>query len=244
MIQKRCIITGAFLGFTLLSCAQFKYKGVGIFGSLTQSANYYKNADTEKKDTSYVRDHFYPQTHISKEFFNWGAGAFVEFGGNGMHWQTELEYCNKGAKEMPFVNNGFYTGERTGSYGTNKFTYIQWNNYLKSFYPLGYAKWYWMGGVRLEYLFRNNATVFTDVTSGFPRFWFSGDLALGYEFPLFKKFSAFAEYHWNPDVIAHKYNGNTKIRNRTFELRAGLVMRPKKRSIDDCNAPVYKGPTH
>lgn len=230
-----------FIFVSLTAHAQLKYKGFGIFGSLTQSAHRYKNLDTDKKSTDTVYKYFYPQTHISKEFFNWGAGVFLELGNNDVRWQTELEYINKGAKEMELTNA--YTGDRTGTYNKNKLTYIQWNNYLKFYYPLGYAQWYWMPGVRLEYLFKKSVSVFTPVSNNFPAFWFSGDVGLGYEYPLFKKFSAFAEYHWNPDIISHKHD-NTRVRNRTFELRIGLVMRPKKRNIDDCNAPVYKGPAY
>lgn len=229
------------LSYCLLP-AQLKYKGVGIFGAITQSAHFYKNNDTPNKDTTYKYADFYPQTHISKEFFNWGAGAFVEFGKGSTNWQTELEYTNTGAYEMGLANP--YTGERTGSYVANKLTYIQWNNYLKFFYPLGIAKGYWMPGVRLEYLFKRSAGAFPDVINAFPTIWFSGDIGIGYEFPLFKKYSAFAEYHWNPDIIPHTYNSNTKVRSRTFELRVGIVMRPRKRAIDDCNAPVYKGPAY
>ncbi|MCC6371926.1 MAG: hypothetical protein IT236_13060 [Bacteroidia bacterium] len=239
-IRKK--ITVPLFLFTICVNAQFKYKGVGVFGSLTQSAHSYNNTETDKKDTTYVYKHFYPQTHISKEFFNWGAGAFVEFGKENLRWQTELEYINKGAKEMELTNP--YTGERSGSYSTTKLTYIEWNNYLKFYNPAGFAHWYWMPGIRLEYLFKKSAGAYSDVVNDFPKFWFSGDVAVGYEFPLFKKFSAFAEYHWNPDIIPFTYNSNTKIRKRTFELRVGMTMRPRKRRIDDCNAPVYKGPAH
>jgi len=232
-----------FLIFVLRTPAQSIYKGVGIFGALTQSAHYFENLDTDKKsgyDTLYK--YFSPQTHISKEFFNWGAGIFVELGKERVRWQTELEYCNKGAKEMGLVNA--YTGDRTGVYSANKYTYIQWNNYAKFYYPLGNAHWYWMAGARLEYLFKQTLTVVYPPFDGtFPKFWFSGDVAAGYELHLFKKFSAFAEYHYNPDVIRHTHD-NTKIRNRTLELRLGIVMRPRKRQIDDCNAPVYRGPAY
>ncbi len=220
------------------------FKGVGIFGALTQSAHYYKNLDTDRKlDTPYVFNRFYPPSHISKEFFNWGAGIFLELSTrNNLRWQTEFEYANKGAKEKELTNA--YTGDRSGSFGVNKFTYIQWNNYLKFYNPIGFSShWYVMPGIRLEFLFRSKASVFTPVSGNFPRFWFSGNLGLGYEFPLFKKISAFVEYHWNPDIIRHKHD-NVRVRNRTFELRAGLVYRKKKRSIDDCNAPRYNGPAY
>jgi len=223
--------------------AQF-FKGFGIFGALTESAHYYKNLDTEiKNDTPYVFNRFYPQSHISKEYFKWGAGIFAEFSTrDNLRWQTELEYANKGAKEMELVNP--YTGDRTGSFGVNKYTYIQWNNYLKFYNPIGFdAHWYTLAGVRLEYLFRSSASVFTPVSGSFPKFWFSGDLALGYEFPLFKTIYGFAELHWNPDIIRHTHD-NVKVRNRTFELRVGLVKRKKRRGVDDCTAPKYNGPAY
>lgn len=228
--------------FPCLLQAQFRYQGVGIFGSFTHAAHRYVNTDTGKKpssDTTYI--YYYPQSHISMERLSWGAGAFLEMGSNRLRWQTELEYMNNGAKENALTNP--FTGDRVGTYVPNKYTYFQWNNYLKFWYPAGYAHWYWMAGARLEYLFRSSTPVFSDVSGAFPKFWFSGDVALGYEVPLFRKFHAFVEYHYNPDVIAHKH-GNTKVRSRTGELRIGLVMRPKKRSVDDCNAPVYRGPTY
>jgi hypothetical protein len=229
---------------SLQAAAQKLFKGVGIFGSVTSNIHSYNNLDTDKKDSTYQYQHFYPQSHVSKEFINWGAGIFLELSrNNNVRWQTELEYINKGAKEMGLVNP--YTGERTGVFSVNKTTYIQWNNYLKFYYPIFYsAHWYFMPGIRLEYLFKNSPTVYANVVGSFPKFWFSGDLGIGYEFPLTKKLSIFTEYHWNPDILPYKYNGNTNIRRRTHELRLGVVLRPRKRRIDDCNAPVYKGPAY
>src|SRR5690606_16126384 len=132
-------------------------KSFGVFGALTQSAHYYHNTETDKKlDAPFVYNRFYPQSHISKEFFNWGAGAFLELSRGGRwRWQTELEYCNKGAQEKELLNA--YTGERSGVFQRNKYTYIQWNNYAKFYNPIGYnAHWYLLLGVRLEYLFKQN----------------------------------------------------------------------------------------
>ena len=135
------------------------------------------------------------------------------------------------------------TGDRSGSYSPNKLTYIQWNNYAKYFFPLAFSQLYVMGGVRGEYLFRNASTVFVPVSADFPKFWFSGDLGVGYEVPIVKRFSAFIEGHWNPDIIKHDHRSSSvSVRSRTFELRIGIMMRPRKRNIDDCTAPVYKGP--
>ena len=73
-----------FLILTNYLIAQKSFKGFGFFGSLTQSAHYYKNFDTDKKNNDsafkYFPEYFYPQSHISKEFFNWGAGCFLELG--------------------------------------------------------------------------------------------------------------------------------------------------------------------
>lgn len=235
--------------FLLLSVhyqAQKLFKGVGVFGALTISKHQYKNLDADKRflDTIFEPQHFYPQNHISKEFLNWGAGIFLELSRNqNVRWQTELEYINKGAKEYTLLNP--YTGARTDSYSSNKLTYIQWNNYIKFWNPVfSKAHWYFMMGVRLEYLFRRSATTYGDVVAAFPKFWFSGDLGLGYEFPITEKIGVFVEQHWNPDIISHKYNGNTRVRARTFETRIGITYRPRKRRIDDCNAPVYKGPAY
>jgi hypothetical protein len=225
--------------------AQKLFKGAGAFGSLTQSAHYYTNSDTEKKvlDTNYQHpEYFYPQSHISQEYFNWGAGAFLELSRHNIYrWQTELEYINVGANELELTNP--FRGDRTSSPSANKYTYIEWNNYFKIYQELGLAHWYIMPGIRLQYLFKKAPTVFTTVSGSFPSFWYSGDLGLGYEYPVYKNYSVFSEYHLITDILPYT-KGNTKVRNRTLELRIGVVYRPRKRRIDDCNAPKYKGPAY
>jgi hypothetical protein len=218
--------------------------GFGIFGALTQSAHYYTNTDTYRKaDTPLVFNRFYPPSHISKEYFSWGAGVFLEVATRGrLRWQTELEYTNTGAREKELINP--FTGDRSGSFAVNKYTYFQWNNYLKSYNAIGVdSHWYILAGVRIEYLYKSSTPVFSSVSSKFPPIWFSGDVALGYEFPVFKSIFGFVEYHFNPDIIRHTHD-NVKVRSRTFELRVGLVKRKKKRNVDDCNAPKYNGPTY
>jgi hypothetical protein len=230
------------VAFHISGSAQKLFRGAGIFGSLTESAHYYYNEDTRKKGTDSAYRVYYPQTHYSKEFFNWGAGIFLELSRNeSVRWQTELEFINKGASERELTNA--YTGERDPNFKSNKYGYLQWNNYLKFFYPLGFAHWYWMIGVRLEYRLITTAQVFRSVSANFPSFWFNPDLGIGYEYPFFRKYSLFAEYHLDPDVIGHRHD-NTKVWNRTLELRVGIVMRPKKKRVDDCNAPVYRGPVY
>lgn len=245
MMKHFFILVGAIAAFQ--GSAQKLFKGVGVFGSFTVSKHEYNNLDTDKKDTNFVFPHYYPQSHVSREFLNWGAGIFLELSRRSdIRWQTELAYMNKGAKENPLIMSQIYsTGARTGGFVNTKMTYIQWNNYLKFYNPIfASAHWYFMAGVRVEYLFRSAAGTYGDVIASFPKFWFSGDLALGYEFPVTEKIGVFIEQHWNPDIIPHTFNGNTRVRARTFETRAGLVLRPRKRRIDDCNAPVYKGPAY
>ncbi|MCE3260167.1 MAG: hypothetical protein K0S12_1808 [Bacteroidetes bacterium] len=244
-----CILIVFFVSTEMFSQYGTFFRGIGVFGAATQSMHRYKNTDEDKKDFindnpfTYTDSYYYPQTHYSREYFSWGAGIFAEFGnGDYGRWQTEFEYVNKGAKEMEVVDH--FVGTRSGSYGVNKNTYIQWNNYLKYFSPFGLpSNFYLMPGIRLEYLFSSSSSVFTPVSGSFPKFWFSGNVGVGYEFPLFRRFSGLVEYHWNPDIIFHKTD-NIKVRNRTFELRFGIIYRPRKRSIDDCNAPRYKGPAY
>ena len=240
----RHLILSIFLVGIYAAKAQF-FKGVGIFGAVNTSAHFYKNLDTYRKlDTPYVLNRFYVPSHISKELINWGAGIFAEFSTRDkLRWQTEVMYTHKGAKEMELVAP-YTTGNRTGTYVTNKYTYIQWNNYLKFYNPAGFGShWYVMPGIRLEYLFRKSTPVFSQVSSNFPTFWFSGDLGAGYEFPFLRGINAFTEFHWNPDLIRRRQD-NVRVWARTYELRVGLVLRKKRKGVDDCTAPRYNGPAY
>lgn len=222
-------------------------KGIGVYGALTTSRHTYVNKDAGKRDFTPIDfannpNYYDTQNYISAERLSWGAGVFVELArGDRARWQTEASYTNKGSREKN-LNNAF-TGGRDGV-SANKYTYIQWNNYLKFFNPMGYASfWYWMPGVRLEYMFKSAVTANTTYSGAFKKIWFSGDVGVGFEFPFIKKINWFTEYHWNPDIWNPKKN-STAFRNRTFEGRIGLVYRPKQKSIDDCNAPKYRGPAY
>jgi hypothetical protein len=234
-----------FLG---LSAESQILKGIGVYGALTQSMHSYKNRDADKRQFTTAdfdaNPNFYNTTnYISKERFSWGAGVFLEFARRSRYrWQTELEYANKGSKERDLVNP--FLVQRSDNFATNAFTYFQWNNYLKFYNALGFASnWYILAGARIEYLFRRSVGANAQFNDAFRTLWFSGDIGAGTEFPLFKKINWFFEYHWNPDVLSHRV-GSTSFRNRTFEARLGLVYRPKRRSIDDCNTPKYKGPAY
>ena len=184
--MKKFLLLIIILSVTTVKAQSFK--GIGIFGALTQSAHYYENLDTDKKsDSVYVPKYFYPQSHISKEFFNWGAGLFLNFRTVTMcagkpNSNTPTKAQRKGPSSTPLPE------KEKAIFAPTNYTYIQWNNYLKFYNPLGYAAhWYLMPGIRLEYLFKNNGSSFPPVSGDFPRFWFSGDIGLGYEFPLFKR---------------------------------------------------------
>ncbi|MBA2611068.1 MAG: outer membrane beta-barrel protein [Bacteroidetes bacterium] len=228
--------------------AQF-FQGVGIFGAVNHSAHYYTNTNRDQKDANvdspgnFPYNAYYPENHISHEYFSWGAGIFAELlNREHLRWQTEIEYTHKGAKEKELIDP--FIGTRSGGFSTNKYTYIQWNNYLKFYNPIGLSShWYIMPGIKLDYLFNSSVSAFTAYSGAFPKIFFSGDLGLGYEFPIIKNFYGFTEYHWNPDILSHHKDGVT-YRNRTFELRVGIMYRPRKKRIDDCNAPRYNGPAY
>jgi hypothetical protein len=228
--------------------AQF-FRGVGIFGAVNHSCHYYKNGDADKRTldpldfNSSTYTYYYPRNHISREYFSWGAGIFAELlPYDRVRWQTEFEFTHKGAKEKELLDP--FVGTRSSGFSVNKYTYIQWNNYLKFYNPIGLSShWYLLAGIKLEYLFSQSVSAYNAYAGSLPKIFFSGDVGLGYEFPLFKNFYGFTEYHWNPDILSHKKDA-VRYRNRTFEFKVGIMYRPRKRSIDDCNAPRYNGPAY
>ena len=259
-VYKISILYSAYLltfliSFTLSLNAQRKgtyyypqfFRGVGLFIAANHSMHHYVNNNARLKDFfNPVFTYYYPPSHYSREYFSWGVGIFAEFlPFDNIRWQTELEYTHKGAKERLLLD--WFWGSVSDKFYPNKYTYLQWNNYLKWFFLRNnYGTFYWMFGIRLEYLLGQSISVYAPISSSFPKLWWSGDIALGYEWDVtwFRYFHPFVEYHWNPDVIYHRYKKDlydVKVRNITFELRFGLIFRPKGRAIDDCNAPKYRG---
>jgi hypothetical protein len=72
-----------------------------------------------------------------------------------------------------------------------------------------------------------------------PKFKISPDAAVGFEFASFSKWHVFTEVHYNPDILKKRL-GNVAFYGRMWELRVGLIYRPRK-ALDDCNAPRYHG---
>ncbi|MGZ3931061.1 MAG: hypothetical protein ACXVP0_06735 [Bacteroidia bacterium] len=205
------------------------------------TAHRYRNLTAPLKDVNNpVFSQYYPQNHYSHDYFSFATGIFLEFlRYDHIRWQTELEYTNKGAVEREIIN--WYTGERGGT-GANVYQYIQFNNYLKYMGNASHrGQWYLMFGIKLEYNMGRATPIFTPISGTFPKIWWSGDAAVGYEFFTWKRIHPFVEFHYNPDLMYQPPRLGSTVRSRTFELRIGLIYRPAKRSIDDCNAPTYHG---
>ncbi len=235
MITKKIIISSLITLCFLNSEAQF-FRGIGAFVGVTQTAHKYKN--TLDVDSFFFAHTIPAPSHASTEYFSWSAGILAEFlKYDHIRWQTELEYCNKGAVEHPLISPWPIS---RGGRAVNKLSYIQWNNFVKIFLREGYRGFpYIMLGARIEYNLIRSAGAYGAVIGDLPKFNFSPDAAIGYEFSVYSKFKPFIEYHYNPDVITH-HTDPVKFRSRTFELRVGVIWRPKK-DFDDCNAPRYYG---
>lgn len=231
---KKIIALSMFLYFSMEVHAQF-VRGIGLFVGVTSSRHRYIN--TSAIDSSYA--HKFPApSHKSREYVSWSVGILGEFlKYDHIRWQTEIEYCNKGAVEHPFLSP--FTDER-GPATANALSYIQWNNFAKIFFNEGYRGTpYIMIGGRIEYNLQRAIGIYPTVVGALPKLNVSPDVAAGYEFVTYSKFKPFVELHYNPDLI-NKQIGNIAFNNRTWELRVGVIYRPEKR-LDNCNAPRFRG---
>ncbi len=238
--MKKILITLFLFASLAEANAQF-FRGIGIFVGPNMTRHRYRNLLASTKDNNNPQfNAFYPQNHHSAEYFSYQVGLFLEFlRSDHLRWQTELEYTNKGAVER-FITN-WVTGEQGGA-AANVYQYAQWNNYLKYIQKVRKkGDTYLMLGAKLEYMISSAAPVFPEVANAFPKLWVSGDVGVGYEWYMTKKWHPFIEFHWNPDIGYKPPVFNTAVRSRTFELRIGIIFRPLPKSIDDCNAPKYHG---
>jgi len=151
-----------------------------------------------------------------KYLLRYNGCLFIEFfQHNVFRWRTEFQYNQKGTKLD------------TANYKLKQ-NYICWNNFLIIRFPETY--WgtpYLLGGPRVEYLHKDN---FGD----FEKLHFSWSAGLGWEFITFGQLKPIAELHYNPDINPAYKQGPLTIKNRVWELRAGVkfVMASKK----DCPA--------
>lgn len=232
---KKILICFTLLHLTLQLDAQF-FRGVGIFVGPTTSSHRYRNLNAIDNAT-YA--HVIPApSHRSGEFISFGVGIFGEFlKYEHIRWQTEFEYATKGGIERPDLIPG--SGER-GPASANSFANIQWNNFAKILGNEGYRGTpYLMLGARLEYNLARTITAYPTIAGVVPKITLTPDIGLGYEFASYGKFHLFTEIHYNPDAIK-MVTQNVVFWQRMWELRIGIIYRPKK-SLDDCNAPRYHG---
>lgn len=234
MLKKIIIVTFLF-NLSHQVNAQF-FRGFGLFvGGTTTSHRYINKLD--------VDENFYLHTvpapsHRSGEYISYSGGLLGEFlPYDHIRWQTEFEYCTKGAKERPLLEP--WPPVR-GDVTVNKYQNIQWNNFLKIFGNEGYRGTpYIMLGARLEYNLSKSITAYSAVAGKVGKITVTPDAALGYEFASFSKWHVFTEVHYNPDAIRIKVDP-VVFWQRMWEVRLGIIYRPKK-SLDDCNAPRYHG---
>ena len=139
---------------------------------------------------------FIHQTHISGDIFSGLVPLLNLAQGQHRNWanpetgiHAQRSFYRNGASANP------YTGEREPVAGviTQPNTYIQWNNYLKFFYPRHCQKV--LRPVCAQYLFKRLAGAFIRDVIASPfglvaiSAWVAGFRSL--------KIQPFAEYHWN-----------------------------------------------
>lgn len=225
--------------------AQF-FRGIGLFVAVNSTKHRYRNINPKtinRWDPNFLTDaqnQYYPENHHTRELQLWGVGLVGEFlRYDKLRWQTELEYTMKGAIDKEYI----WQTDQKAAPAPNVFTQIQWNNFVKYFLHQGRkGDPYIMGGIRLEYTMSRAITSYVIITAARPIVWFSGDVGVGYEWYISKKWHPFIEFHWNPD-LAYQPSPipGASMRVRTLELRIGIMFRPLKKNIDDCNAPKYHG---
>lgn len=225
--------------------AQF-FRGVGLFVAGNSSMQRYRNLNPktiQRGDPNFLTDaqnQYYPDNHHSHDLQLWGVGLVGEFlRYDHLRWQTELEYTMKGGLDKEY----FWDIDAKGPAAPNVYSMMQWNNFLKYFlYEGDKGAPYVMVGGRLEFITSRSITSYAVISAVRPAVWVSGDVGVGYEWFMTKKWHPFIEFHWNPDVMYQPSPiPGASMRNRTFELRIGIMYRPAPRSIDDCNAPKYHG---
>jgi len=212
--------------------AQF-FDGFGLFVGGTASKHRFVNSSSY--DAIFLTHTIPVPTHKSKELFFFSVGIFKEFlSFKHFKWQTEIEYCRKGAIEKIFTTNQF--SEISTS---NKYINLEWNNFIKLKGNEGYRGIpYFMIGFRLDYNLTRKLTTYNEITNLVPKIKVSPDLGIGYEFVNYGNWRLFTEGHYNPDIIKIRTN-NIIFSQRMWELRVGIVGRIDK--SEKCNTPKYNG---
>ena len=244
MKNIRLILVFSFFIFTIATQAQYRFiQGIGVFAGETSSRDRYVNSNpiNFKDDPFFL--HAHPPSHKSTERESWSVGIYLEMlRSSKWRWVTEVDYCNKGAKEADQLINPI-TNETKSA--TNKYGNIQWNNYLKRWIDLGFRfRTYLMLGVRAEYTLTKSTPAYSYISGNAAKLTVSPDAGVGAEFHLKGPWNLFVEEHYNPDALALYNKDKVWLRNRTWETRVGIIYRFKSGigSVDlDCNAPRYHG---
>lgn len=220
------------LFFVFQSNAQF-FDGFGVFVGGTSSRHRYVN--NSSYDAVFLTHIIPAPTHKSKELFYFSIGTFKEFlSYKHFKWQTEFEYCRKGAVEK--IVNNMPTTETTGK---NQYTNIEWNNFIKLIGNEGYRGVpYLMLGIRLDYNLKRSLTAYYQISNLVPKIMATPDIGIGYEFVNYGNWRLFSEGHYNPDLNKIK-SANIIFSQRMWELRVGLIRRIDK--SEKCNTPKYNG---
>ena len=224
--------------------AQYNFvQGFGGFVGETTSRDMYKNSNPTSFQSDPTFLHAHPPSHNSTERESWSLGVYLEMlRSANWRWVSELDYCNKGAKEEDELLNPI-TNKTTSA--TNKYGNIQWNNYLKRLINLGFRfKTYIMFGVRAEYTMISSTPAYSYIAGNARNITASGDMGVGAEFRLRGPWKLFIEEHYNPDILSVYNKNKVTLWNRTWETRVGIIYRFKTgiSSLDlDCNAPTYHG---
>lgn len=215
--------------------AQF-IQGFGIFAGGNSSRERIKNLN-DFDPVSTIGS--VPQSTKGGEYQSWLAGISLEMlNFDRFRWRTEAEYTHKGSRMKEMINP--YTGEQTK--GTNKFTYIEWNNFLK-FNIEGYNMMYYgLIGVRAEYALSKSTPEYSYIIGNFKKIWANPDIGIGTELMTWRKIKLLGELHYNPDILKQYNKNKVWANNRTWELRIGIMFRKKKMLDIDCNAPRYTDP--
>jgi hypothetical protein len=223
------------LFFSLSIHAQV-FNGFGLFASGTSSRHDYTNGNYPVNFPNRI---LLPESHRSSERLSWGVGVMAEiFNFFGCRWQSELEYINKGAKEKNELISIESDNRREN---TNKYKYIGFNNFIKyRFETINFTSSL-LVGARAEFMLSKATPAYETVSSDFRKLAISPDIGIGFEPFSIGKLKYIAELHYNPDVLKQYDKNNIQVKNRTWELRIGIMLRNRESVDIDCNAPVYRG---
>ena len=181
--------------------------GLGIMGGGTASKQKWEYSE--------------PDLKLNKKYLlGLNACLFVElFQHDFIRWRSELQFNQKGAKEIVSTPDG----EKKYKHRVN---YASFNNFLILRYELFAIIPYVLAGPRVEFPLTKKSTLDAakPILNDFEQFHINGSVGAGVEFVAYGPFKFFTEAHFNPDFnFSPAYNkNNLTITHTAWELRAGL----------------------